>query len=269
MMLPFLPSYPLAAVAADLNAVAAFLALGDGAGRPPAADVLILLGNSVLATAERAFALIRDGAAPRILIVGGRGHSTIFLERSLQATPRYAAIPTAGRSEAAMLADMAQICGVPAARMLIEPSSRNCGENAAFARGVLDERGVRAFRVLLMQDPTMQRRIDATFRHVWNAAGAATVFANDPTFVPRLSASVSGLTFAEPVAGCWEVERFVSLVLGEIPRLRDDADGYGPAGRGLIAHVDIPEPVAAAHARLASAYPALVRPPWGGEPSSR
>lgn len=38
----------------------------------------------------------------------------------------------------------------------------------------------------------------------------------------------------------WVMDRFVDLVLGEIPRLRDDADGYGPRGRGFIGHVEIP-----------------------------
>lgn len=35
-------------------------------------------------------------------------------------------------------------------------------------------------------------------------------------------------------------------MLGEFPRLRDDINGYGPAGRDFIAHVDIPADVDAA-----------------------
>jgi hypothetical protein len=48
------------------------------------------------------------------------------------------------------------------------------------------------------------------------------------------------------------MERFVSLILGEIPRLRDDERGYGPKGRGFIAHVDVPDGVLAAFSRLAA-----------------
>ncbi|STD42197.1 Uncharacterised protein [Edwardsiella tarda] len=44
----------------------------------------------------------------------------------------------------------------------------------------------------------------------------------------------------------------MSLLLGEIPRLRDDAQGYGPRGRDFIAHVDLPDEVEAAFQRLAS-----------------
>lgn len=38
----------------------------------------------------------------------------------------------------------------------------------------------------------------------------------------------------------WPLDRYVSLLMGEVPRLTDDADGYGPAGRDFIAHVDVP-----------------------------
>lgn len=59
--------------------------------------------------------------------------------------------------------------------------------------------------------------------------------------------------------GVWEVDRFISLLLGEIPRLRDDANGYGPAGKGFIDHVDIPEEVEGAWTRLSQHYPHLLR----------
>eukprot|EP00775_Hariotina_reticulata_P006491 gene6491-6718_t len=59
--------------------------------------------------------------------------------------------------------------------------------------------------------------------------------------------------------GVWEVERFISLLLGEIPRLRDAPGGYGPKGSGFIGHVDIPVEVEAAHAWLAERYHHLLR----------
>ncbi|MEV6845507.1 hypothetical protein [Actinoplanes sp. NPDC051411] len=51
------------------------------------------------------------------------------------------------------------------------------------------------------------------------------------------------LDFEDPPAGMWSLDRYVSLLMGEVPRLTDDADGYGPAGRGFIAHVDVPAEV--------------------------
>lgn len=41
----------------------------------------------------------------------------------------------------------------------------------------------------------------------------------------------------------WPIERYFDLLMGEIPRLTDDAEGYGPRGREYIAHVSIPEAV--------------------------
>ena len=45
-------------------------------------------------------------------------------------------------------------------------------------------------------------------------------------------------------------ERYMSLLMGEIPRLTDDAAGYGPQGRNYITHVTIPEAVQAAFDEL-------------------
>jgi len=59
--------------------------------------------------------------------------------------------------------------------------------------------------------------------------------------------------------GVWDVDRYISLLLGEIPRLRDDEGGYGPAGKNFIDHIDVPAEVEEAHARLAQRYPQLLR----------
>lgn len=55
-------------------------------------------------------------------------------------------------------------------------------------------------------------------------------------------------TYAEELpSGLWSPERFLSLIMGEIPRLRDDENGYGPLGRGFIPHVDIPVEIETAY----------------------
>ena len=272
------PDYPPIEFCADLNLVASFLALRDfapgdreglrrvlGADR---ADVLVLLGNSVLATAENAFEAMQAGLAQRLLIAGGRGHSTHYLQESLRSDPRYADITSDGKSEAEMLGAIAtEFWHLAPERLLLETVSTNCGENARFTLQLLQERGVNAGSFILMQDPTMQRRTDAGFRKVWRDAGRDAKFANDPTWVPRLTVRDGQLTFAERVAGCWTLERFVSLVMGELPRLRDDASGYGPMGRGHIEHVEIPEAMFAVQARMARFYPEFVRPAWSSEPA--
>ena len=57
----------------------------------------------------------------------------------------------------------------------------------------------------------------------------------------------------------WEMERYVSLLMGEIPRLGDDENGYGPSGRDFIAHVEIPEEVRHAFEELKKRYGDHVR----------
>lgn len=52
--------------------------------------------------------------------------------------------------------------------------------------------------------------------------------------------------FANDPGGLWTVDRYLALVVGEIPRLRNDETGYGPRGRDFIVHVDFPPEVEAA-----------------------
>ena len=51
-------------------------------------------------------------------------------------------------------------------------------------------------------------------------------------------------------AGIWTIGRYISMILGEVKRLRDDEMGYGPTGAGFIRHVDIPDEVENAWRRL-------------------
>jgi hypothetical protein len=46
------------------------------------------------------------------------------------------------------------------------------------------------------------------------------------------------------------MERFLALILGEVRRLRDDENGYGPRGRSFLPHVEIPEPVIESYKRV-------------------
>jgi hypothetical protein len=57
----------------------------------------------------------------------------------------------------------------------------------------------------------------------------------------------------------WSMRRFTALLLGEMGRLHDDEQGYGPRGADFIDHVDIPSDVQDAYQRLAVAHPSKVR----------
>ena len=67
------------------------------------------------------------------------------------------------------------------------------------------------------------------------------------------------LCYAEPIHGMWDIERYVNLLMGEIPRLTDDASGYGPSGKDFIAHVEIPSAVQNAFDALKGIYGDKIR----------
>jgi len=242
---------------ADINQLAEFLALDQTGGATPnqmarsEPQLLILLGNAILPVAERAFTALSRGAVEKILIAGGIGHSTDLLYQAVKGHADYHVIGTAGRSEAAILHDIAvQFFAIAPQQLLLETESTNCGDNATQARRVLEQTGAPAARIVLAQDPLMQRRSDASFRKVWEDRPEVQ-FINWPTFIPQLAQRDGGLVYqGETDASLWSWPRFASLLLGEIPRLRNTPQGYGPRGKGFIAAVEIPPQIEAAYVRI-------------------
>jgi hypothetical protein len=159
-------------------------------------------------------------------------------------------VATEGRPEAAILADvLVHHLDVPQEAVTTEEESRHCGENAELSLRVLAGRGGRP-SVLLVQDPTMQRRTHASFDHHQRGGEQPLDVVSHAPFVPVVG--TDGVGDGQGGIG-WTLDRFTSLALGEVRRLRDDAEGYGPRGAGFIGHVDVPEPVQAAYLRLRTA----------------
>jgi len=238
-----------APVATDLQLIARYLARRDLISLDPAEvhrsfDALVLCGSGVLATVEVAARAFHDGVVPSILVTGGIGHSTPYLLHAVARHPSYGDIATADRPEAAVIADLLrQHLGVPHETITVEEHATNCGENAELSLRILAGRpDVRS--VLLVQDPTMQRRTHASFDHHQR--------------LMRTQVEVVSFAPIVPTDGtAWGDERFVSLLLGEVRRLRDDEHGYGPRGAGFLDHVDLPDDVLAAADRLGQAFPNL------------
>jgi len=242
-----------------LNEIVRFLALDDVSPRERAGemvryDLVVYAGNAMLWTFEGAALRAKEAGTP-LLIAGGIGHQTPFL-RAAVAQSRYCGVAVESRPEACILADIAiRWWGLPPGRILIEDRSRNSGENAAFSLALLRQTPCRPQRVLLIQDPLMQRRTFATFYKVWRGDDAV-VFLNWPVLVPSLVREDDTVRIAAPAGlALWSPEQFVALLLGEVIRLRDDADGYGPRGRGYIDHVDVPAGVESAYRQLTGKSP--------------
>ncbi|MGU3522656.1 YdcF family protein [Enterobacteriaceae bacterium C23F] len=233
------------------NCVGEWLAQNDYPAPPVnvEADLVVLAGNAVMPTIDAACRLAAENRT--LLISGGIGHSTTFLYAAVARHPRYNSLRTTGRPEAAILADIAhQFWNIPHERIIVEDRSTNCGENARFTRDVMQERNIVSRNAIVVQDPTMQRRTMATFAHVWQGDASVPQWHSYPGYLPVLCNGKMGLTFTDEAHDVWPVERYLSLILGELPRIQDDENGYGPRGKGFIAHVDMPEKVQSAWRQL-------------------
>ncbi|KAL6920227.1 hypothetical protein ACHAPO_000914 [Fusarium lateritium] len=215
-----------------------------------------------------------------LVLCGGIGHSTQLMYDAIARHPKYSRIADRIRMlpEARMLETIAeqfwklrvnrgtQASIEPDKRerltVLVEDTSTNCALNAVNARKVLDANGYKSpFSIVVAQDPTMCRRTIAAFEQVYaDKADETPTFSSWPTFVPKVApADSSPLEKAGSLTSIlsydfsgfkdnrktdlWSMDRFMSLLVGEIPRMRDDEDGYGPLGKGSIVHVDIPQRV--------------------------
>ncbi len=249
--------------AADLNDMISFLsrrdipqltghALNAGFGISRA-DLLIILGSSIPYLAELGARAFLDGVARELMIVGGIGHSTKYLAENIRNNPEYRDIAAENRPEADILREVvSKNTGLDVNSIIIENRSTNCGENASQALKVIKERTGIPASVIIIQDPTMQLRTHASFLKAW--AGEKTRIISYSPFIPHIKAETGSLKLSDNIYGLWSFDRFIDLVMGEIPRLRDDQEGYGPKGKNFIAHVDIPDNVLEAYARLQTKY---------------
>jgi uncharacterized SAM-binding protein YcdF (DUF218 family) len=214
-----------------------------------AIDVIVLCGSEVVRTVDLACSwLLKCPNAP-IVITGGFGHSTPLLHDAVsgnrEALQAMEGVNFWDRSESAIFRLLMLANGIEPERITIEEKSTNCGGNASESLKVILEKFPAAKNVLVIQDPSMTRRTYHTFRHHYLPHGLnvyCTTLHADPTY--RRTFHIK--------------ERFLSLLLGEIPRLVDDENGYGPKGKGFLEHCDVPVEVLEAHKFLAAAYPHLV-----------
>lgn len=211
------------------------------------ADVMVLFGGSILAGGDVLAEAMKQQAAASYVIVGGEGHTTETLR--LLAHHEFPEIITQGRPEAEIFAAYLQH-RYGLTPDFLECHSTNCGNNITFLLQLLEEQKIPAQSVILCQDATMQRRMEAGMRKY---APEKTVISY-ASYQAHVEAENGRLSFAAPIHGMWKVERYISLLMGEILRLTDNAQGYGPRGKGFISHVDVPASVSDAYDYLKKHY---------------
>lgn len=225
----------------------------------------MLCGSSLLPLADDVFSALEDrpDLAHTVVICGGIGHSTQLLYQAVRQHQKYASLANKvdGLSEAAVLhlilqhfyPKVVEQIQSGTFKLLVETKSTNCGSNATETRRILEEHAVPTPKsVIVVQDPTMSLRTVASFKKAYEDVSPAPTFLGCPTLVPVMSLQ-GGLHFDVPPcrdSDLWDHQRFFDLIMGEIPRLRDDEHGYGPRGKHFIVHVDIPDRVEDAWTRL-------------------
>lgn len=217
------------------------------------ADVFVLFGGSILAGGDLLAQAIKDRIAKSYVIVGGAGHTTETLRQKVH--EEYPGIETDGLSEAEVYQKYLKEVYFCEADYL-ETKSTNCGNNITYLLDLLKEKNIEHSSIILCQDATMQRRMDAGLRKY---AAEDLLIINYASYRASLAVENDELVYSVPIHGMWNIDRYVNLLMGEIPRLRDDENGYGPKGKDFIAHVDIPGTVLDAFEQLKTVYGDITR----------
>jgi uncharacterized SAM-binding protein YcdF (DUF218 family) len=187
------------------------------------ADAIVGLGSHDIHVAYHAAELYGRGLAPLVIFSGGWGRLT----KTLWSEP-----------EASRFASVAMAEGVPADAIAKDTSASNTGENISGVRAILEDRGINAPHVIVVDRPYRLRRTRAAFEAQW----------------PGLDFQVSGpdLSFRDYLAyyedgGPIDMRTFISLLAGDLQRIVV----YG--NEGIQSKQEIPQSVKEAFNRLVEA----------------
>lgn len=217
------------------------------------ADVMVLFGGSILCGGDVLAEAMKNKIAKTYIIVGGAGHTTKTLR--IKMNKEYPSIETDNLSEAEIFSEyLKQQYGLEPD--FLECESTNCGNNITYLLELLKAKDISYKSIIISQDATMQRRMEAGLKKY---VGEDIKIINYAVYSAKVVVENSALVYDRAIWGMWDISRYISLLLGEIPRLSDDENGYGPNGKGFIAHVDIPAEVRSAFEELCGEYSELIR----------
>lgn len=217
------------------------------------ADVMVLFGGSILQGGDVLADAMKNGIAKTYVIVGGEGHTTPTLRRKMHG--QFPEIITENLPEAEVFARYLKY-RYDLKPDFLECASTNCGNNITNLLQLLKENHISFKSIILSQDATMQHRMEAGLRKY---APEDITIINYPGYSAQVVVKDGVLAYDREIWGMWDMERYISLLLGEIPRLSDDEAGYGPKGKDFIAHVEIPAEVRTAFAELCVDHAQLIR----------
>ncbi|MBL7069782.1 MAG: YdcF family protein, partial [Candidatus Omnitrophica bacterium] len=234
-----------------------FLAQRDRLKR---ADLIAVLGHSLLSVPELAAELYHKGYADTILASGGIGHCAVPLVINVRNSEKYSAkahilVPAlnalsdldddeltvermkeAGIAEADIYEAILIISGVPNENIIKERISTNTAENIRKSKQLLDENGIPHRKVILIQHPALQRRSVATFKR-------------------RFGDGVECISYPPSWQDIWnasraEREELISIAFNEIHRFVE----YGPQGKDDLVEVIFPKYAIDVYRQIAASY---------------
>lgn len=201
-------------------------------------DLLVLFGGCIPEGCEVFYRAYTDNFARNYMIAGGAGHTTDTLRCKMQ--PFLAGYDVKGKSEAEIMYEyLRQKYNMT--DCILETKSTNCGNNVTNVLALEKQLGIKAKSIAFIQDATMQCRMEAGFRKYVKSDVKLINFAGYRAYFKEKNDDF--VIEDNNLWGMWDKDRYIELLMGEIPRLKDDSEGYGPHGRNFIAHVDIPEKV--------------------------
>lgn len=217
------------------------------------ADVLILFGGSIVEGFDIVGKAMIDGIASNLILVGGVGHTTESLRNVIN--DLWPSIETENNTEAVLMGEYLKL-KYNIKNYYLENKSTNCGNNVTYALELLKENNIKHKNIIIVQDSTMQQRMDAGFKKYSSNINII----NYAPYNVKITVKDDKLVFDKnDILGMWDIEKYISLLMGEIPRLYDNEYGYGPNGTDYIAHVNIPENVLKAFENLKLEYANLIR----------
>lgn len=207
-------------------------------------DLMMVLGSDLPEVLRIACEMYHKGVSKKIMFCGGKGHSTERLKRKAAAILN-TDMKSLPESEAEIYAELAiKKYGISNDDIVLEKNSTNTAENIKFAMDVLQKRKISFQSIILLQDPVLQYRSYISAKEYLKKDVILISYA---PFIPKITEEGSLMPDYQYL---WEKERFFELLMGEIWRLRDDENGYGPRGKGYFGHVDIPEQIEEAYELL-------------------
>ena len=215
------------------------------------ADIIVLFGGSIIAGGDIFAQAIKEKIAKKYIIVGGYGHTTDSLIDNIKKI-----IPDINYKTEAEIFNEYIKNKYNAEADFLECSSTNCGNNITNLLEIIEKKRLDFNNIILIQDSTMQLRMWAVIKKYIDENIEVINYA---AYKVKVINEDSKLIYDNYPLGMWDIDRYINLLMGEIPRLTDNEEGYGPRGKDFLIHIDIPEKVENAFLELKKYYPNMVR----------